>query len=196
MEPSEDEGHRLLLALGRSEGEELRPLWFRPRSEDSRWRRFWRKPAHRHGVEVGAAVLLGGLLVLAAAWLERATGTGGAADWLNQRAQLLVIAGSLGSLYLLRLATIPLRLRRARAACFTSGVVTAVPDLLGLVFGGRLERGVGWERLESYRDHAERVDLYRRGARFAALQVPVSDEEQRTQLLALLDAKGLIRREG
>ena len=99
-----------------------------------------------------------------------------------------MIAGSLASLYLLRHLTTPLRLRRAQ--------VTAVPDLLGLVTGGTVARGLSWDAVESFRDHAERVDLYRKGARFPALRVPVQGEAQRTQLLELLDAKGLTRREG
>mgnify|MGYP003674823379 FL=1 len=136
------------------------------------------------------------MLVLGAAWLQRESAAGGVARWLNEEANLLVIAGSLASLYLLRHLTTPLRLRRAQAACFNSGVVTAVPDLLGLVTGGTVARGLSWDAVESFRDHAERVDLYRKGARFPALRVPVQGEAQRTQLLELLDAKGLTRREG
>jgi hypothetical protein len=195
VEEPDYEPPQLLLTLGVPGGEDLRPLWSRPLQAGSAWDRFWRKPAHRHGLEVGLAIFLGGMLVLGAAWLQRATGAGGAAGWLNEHANLLVILGSLTSLSLLRLVTTPLRLRRARGACFSSGIVTAVPDLLGLVTGGSLLRGVGWTSLASYRDHAERVDLYREGARFPALRLPVLGEDQRTQLLELLDGKGLTRRE-
>jgi len=134
--------------------------------------------------------------VLCAAWFQAAASAGGAARWLNEEANWLVIGGSLASLYLLRLVTTPLRLRRGRAACFTSGVVTAVPDLLGLLTGATVARGLSWDSAASFRDHAERVDLYREGARFPALRVPVQGEGQLTQLLELLDSKGISRREG
>lgn len=192
---SEDEPLRLLLAVGVPGGEGLRPLWSRPEATASAWTRFWSKPANRHALEVGGAIFVGGMLVLGAAWLQGASPAGGAARWLNESGTLLVIVGSLVSLYLLRLVTTPLRLRRAQGACFSSGVVTAVPDLLGLVTGGVVAKGLSWDRIDSFQDHAERVDLYTKGDRFPALRVPVQGEAQRTKLLALLDARGVSRRD-
>jgi len=135
------------------------------------------------------------MLVLHAAYLQRSLDTGGAASWLHERAPFVVLAGSLTSLFLLRLLTTPLRLRRARAACFNSGVVTAVPDLLGLLTGGAVLRGLSWDSVASFRDHAERIDLYREDAGSPDLRVPVKGEAQLTQLLELLDSKGIPRRE-
>lgn len=133
--------------------------------------------------------------VLGAATLNRGTGGGDVAQWLNEDATVLVIIGAIVGLSLLRYLTVPLRLRRARAACYTSGVVVAAPDLLGLVTGGEVVEGVSWVLIETYRDSTEHVALYKHGSRLAAIRVPVHDETQRIAFLKLLDERGVTRAE-
>jgi hypothetical protein len=141
------------------------------------------------------AVFLAGTSVTLAAALNEETGTGGVARWLSQDATLLVIVGAILGLSLVRFVTAPLRVGRARAACYTSGVVVATPDLLGLLTGGTVVEGVAWSSVGTYRDSSEHVALFKRGRSFPTLRIPVHDETQRTALLKVLDDRGITRAE-
>ncbi|MCO5171900.1 MAG: hypothetical protein M9894_36840 [Planctomycetes bacterium] len=182
---------RLLLATGLPGGEGLTPCWTR------RPARFWSRATNRHAVEVGLAIFLAGTSVIGADVLARAWGLPPIARRILDHGAALVILGAVLGVHALRWLTAPLRLRRARAAVFTEGVVAAVPDLLGLITGGAPLAGVGWGYVGSFRDHEGHVSLYRTGARLLpALRVPTHDEQQRTALLRLLDERGVPRHDG
>lgn len=182
---------RLLLATGLPGGEGLTPGWTR------RPERFWSRADNRYAVEFGIALFLAGMSLIGADALARAWALPPIARWLLDHGTFLVALGAVLGVHALRWLTAPLRLRRARAAVFTDGVVVAVPDLLGLLTGRAPLAGIGWSAVGSYRDHDGHVSLYRPRARLLpALRLPTHDEQQRTALLQLLDERGVPRHHG
>lgn len=194
MEPAPTPGElsHLLLTTGRSGGEALPSAWWRANEGLG----FWRRPQTRQAVELGLALFTGGMAVTGADWLARSFDHWTLATWLNDQGSPLVVIASVATLGALRWLSTPLRLRRARAACFTSGIVVEVPDLLGLATGGGGQvGGLGWDLIARYRDAADHVALYRERGWLPALRVPTHDEAQRVGLLALLDEHGIPRAE-
>lgn len=181
-----------LLAVGCEGGASLSPAWTRYAAAGSRLLPFWSRPQVRNGVEIGVTVALVGWSVIATEWFDAIHSTWSIAGWVARNGFVLIMVGALIALAVVRRLTLPLRLRRSRAACFNTGAVVAMPDLLGLVTGGAVIQGVAWDQVEGYRDDAELVAL-RRGGWSAPFLLPVRGEEQRVELLRLLDELGLPR---